>query len=189
MIYGYARVSTVGQAKDGNSLDVQNKMLKEAGATVIYSEAYTGTKKHRPELDKLMAVLKDGDILVVSKLDRMARSAVDGCQLMEQLLDRGITINVLNMGVMNNTPTGKLIRNVFFAFAEFERDMIMQRTQEGKEEKRRTDPSYREGRKRLVVNNFNEYLEKQQKGEMTAHECCEELGISRSTFYNLARVN
>ncbi len=58
-----------------------------------------------------------------------------------------------------------------------------------KREKRRTDPNYREGRKRLVVNNFNEYLEKQQKGEMTAHECCEELGISRSTFYNLARVN
>lgn len=75
MIYGYARVSTKGQAKDGNSLEAQENALRSAGATKIYSDAFTGTKSHRPELDKLMAVMQYGDTLVVTKLDRIARSA------------------------------------------------------------------------------------------------------------------
>lgn len=188
MIYGYGRVSTVGQAKDGNSLDAQKRLLAENGAEKIYLDAYTGAKMHRPELDNLMAVIEGGDTLIVTKLDRIARSAVDGARLIERLIEMGITVNVLNMGVMNNTPTGKLIMNVFFAFAEFERDMIMQRTKEGKEEKRRNDPNYKEGRKKIVIDNFGEYLGKQKKGEITVNECCAELGISRGTFYNLAKV-
>ena len=75
MIYGYARVATKGQAKDGNSLEAQENSLRSAGATVIYADAFTGTKTHRPELDKLMVLLQAGDTLVVTKLDRIARSA------------------------------------------------------------------------------------------------------------------
>lgn len=74
MIYGYARVSTKTQAKDGNSLEAQENALRAAGATEIYADAFTGTKSHRPELDKLLAVMQSDDTLKVTKLDRIART-------------------------------------------------------------------------------------------------------------------
>ena len=148
MVYGYCRVSTQTQAKDGNSLEAQKNLLIENGAEEIYSDAFTGTKAHRPELDKLLAVLQAGDKLVVTKLDRIARSASQGIELVQTLLDKGVTVHVLNMGLLDNTPTGKLIRNIMLAFAEFERDMIIERTQEGKAIARR-QPDFREGRPRL----------------------------------------
>lgn len=145
MIYGYARVSTKGQARDGNGLDVQRSALKAAGAEIVYEEAFTGTKKDRPELTRLLDNLKSGDTLIVTKLDRVARSASQGADLIKGLLDKGVTVRILNMGLLDSTPAGKLIMNVMFAFAEFERDMIVERTQEGKAIAR-TDPAFREGR-------------------------------------------
>ena len=78
MIYGYVRVSTKGHAKDGNSLEAQERTLKDAGETVIYSDAFTGTKTHRSQLDELLSMLTGGDTIVVTKLDRVARSANQG---------------------------------------------------------------------------------------------------------------
>lgn len=128
----YCRVSTLQQARGGNSLEHQEKALKEAGADVIYKEALTGTKSHRPELDKLLSEIQRGDTLIVTKLDRIARSTMQGIELIESLVEKGVIIHVLNIGIMDSTPTGKLIRNIFLAFAEFERDMIVERTREGK---------------------------------------------------------
>ncbi len=145
MIYGYARVSTRGQAKDGNSIEAQVKALTDAGASEIYKEAFTGTTTARTEFEKLMAKLSEGDTLVVTKLDRIARSASEGSKLIQGLLDKGVSVNVLNMGKMDDTPTGKLICTIMFAFAEFERDMIVERTQEGRAVARK-NPGYREGR-------------------------------------------
>ncbi len=145
MIYGYARVSTKGQAKDGNSIEVQEKALTDAGASEIYKEAFTGTTTVRPEFEKLMAKLSEGDTLVVTKLDRIARSVSEGSKLIQGLLDKGVSVNVLNMGKMDDTPTGKLICTIMFAFAEFERDMIVERTQEGRAIARK-NAGYREGR-------------------------------------------
>lgn len=132
MIYGYARVSTKGQAKDGNSLEAQEKALKAAGATEVYKDAFTGTKRERPQLTELLNKVNKGDKIVVTKLDRVARSAAQGMELIDDLLNKGVSVHILNMGELNNTPSGKLIRNIFLAFAEFERDMIVERTQEGK---------------------------------------------------------
>ena len=98
MIYGYARVSTKGQAKDGNSLEAQEKALAAAGATQIYKDAFTGTKKERPELSKLLAVVKKGDKIVVTKLDRIARSAIQGMEMIDDLLSKGVSVHILNMG-------------------------------------------------------------------------------------------
>ena len=145
MIYGYCRVSTKGQAKDGNSLDAQKAAVREAGAEKIYLDAFTGTKAHRPELDKLLSEIQSGDKLIVTKLDRIARSATQGIELVSSLLDKGVTVHILNMGIMDNTPTGKLIRTIMLAFAEFERDMIVERTQEGKAIAKQ-NPDYKEGR-------------------------------------------
>ena len=145
MIYGYARVSTRTQAKDGNSIEGQKKALIDAGATEIYEDAFTGTITDRPQFDHLLSKLESGDTLVVTKLDRIARSAVEGSKLVQSLLERGISVNVLNMGKMDDTPTGKLIYTIMFAFAEFERDMIVERTQEGRAIARK-NKDYREGR-------------------------------------------
>lgn len=145
MKYGYARVSTAQQATK-YGLDVQQDQLRGAGAEVIFSDAYTGTKASRPEWDKLLAAIQPGDELLVCKLDRIARSAVNGIEVIDALMERGVTVNILNMGRMDQTPQGKLIRTIFLGFAEFERDMIVTRTQEGKARARATNPNFTEGR-------------------------------------------
>ena len=185
MIYGYSRVSTKCQAKDGNSLESQEKALKEAGATKIYTDAFTGTKTDRPEFDKLIAEIKAGDTLVVTKLDRFARSMSQGSELVSELIDRGIRVYILNIGILDNTPASKLIRNVFFAFAEFERDMIVERTQEGKSIAKQ-NPDFREGRppkyKKAQVEHALQLL------ETNSYSQVEQLtGISKSTLIRAKR--
>ena len=144
-VYGYARVSTMGQAKDGNSLDAQKAALIAAGATEIYVDTITGTKMNRPEFDRLKALMKGGDTLIVTKLDRFARTVGQASELITELIDRRITVKVLNLGVLDNSSTSVLMRNVLLAFAQFERDMIVERTQEGRAIAR-TKEGYREGR-------------------------------------------
>lgn len=188
MIYGYARVSTKGQAKDGNSLEGQSILLKEAGVNKIFYDSFTGRKMERPEFNKLLSILHEGDKLVVTKLDRFARSAVQGSQMIEELIAKGVTVHVLNIGLMDNTPTGKLIRNIMLSFAEFERDMIVERTQEGKAIAREKGIRV-DGRpkKNVPAETLRNYYILQQKGKMTVNDCCEELNISRSTWYNLTK--
>ncbi|MFL0248383.1 recombinase family protein [Candidatus Clostridium stratigraminis] len=132
MVYGYARVSTRCQAKDGNSLEAQEQQLKENGAMEIYSDSFTGTKIERPNFDRLLNKLQSNDTLIVTKLDRIARSMTQGSELVNELINKGVKVHILNIGIMDITPSSKLIRNIFFSFAEFERDMIVERTQEGK---------------------------------------------------------
>lgn len=184
MIYGYARVSTKGQARDGNSLDAQTAILTEAGAEKIYYDSYTGTTTDRPEFDKLKDILAPGDKLLITKLDRFARTVAQGSSLIESLIEKGVTVHVLNIGIMDNTPTGKLIRNIMLSFAEFERDMIVERTQEGKaiarEKGVRVDGRPEKDIPLLLLQNF---LEKQKDGELTVNQCCSELGIGRTTWY------
>ncbi len=148
MIYGYIRVSTVKQANEGNSLEGQTKLLLENGVPQenIYQDAYTGTKADRPQFNKLLNELKEGDTLVVTKLDRFARSMIEGSKIVNDLIEKGVKVNVLNIGLMDNTPASKLIRNIFFSFAEFERDMIVERTLEGKQIKMEMDADATLGR-------------------------------------------
>ncbi|MGN0362373.1 MAG: recombinase family protein [Bilifractor sp.] len=146
MVYGYARVSTKGQARDGNSLDDQKKKLKEAGAEKIYADVFTGIKMDRLEFDQLRSELQPGDTLTVTKLDRLGRSVSQASQVITDLMDNGVTINVLNLGILSNDSVNTLLRNVLLTFAQFERDMIVERTQEGKAMAKATDPNYKEGR-------------------------------------------
>ena len=180
MIYGYSRVSTKSQAKDGNSLEAQEAALKVAGAQKIYSDAFTGTKSHRPELDKLLEVIQPGDTLIVTKLDRIARSASQGTELIEALLKKDIIVHILNIGIMDSTPTGKLIRNILFSFAEFERDMIVERTQEGKAIAKQ-NPEFTEGRpkkySRQQIKHALDLLENH-----SYRQVCQMTGISKSTL-------
>lgn len=140
MKIGYARVSTVQQ-----DLEAQLQLLKKEDCEKVYKDKFTGTKKVRPEFSKLLNELKEGDTLVVTKLDRFARSTVDGINIIKELFEKGVKVHVLNMGLVEDTPTGRLIFNVMSAFAEFERDMIVERTQEGKAVAKQRD-DFREGR-------------------------------------------
>lgn len=189
MIYGYARVSTKGQARDGNSLEDQESKLREAGCTEIFHDSFTGTKMDRPEFSKLMEKIKSGDTLVITKLDRFARTAADGAKTIQELVARGVNVNVLNMGMANNTAMGKLMVTILLAFAEFERDCIVERTQTGKAVAKANKPGWREGRKEKEIDEerFAELMAMNRNGEKTVNECCKELGISRGTWYN--RVN
>ena len=180
MKYGYARVSTVGQ-----DLEAQIQMLRAEGCEKIYSEKFTGTKKDRPKFQKLLSELNEGDTLVVTKLDRFARSAVDAIEIIRGLFDGGIKVHVLNMGLVENTPTGRLILTIMSGFAEFERDMIVERTKEGKEIAKQRD-DFREGRPKKYTNKQIEHALKllqthsyKQVEEMT--------GISKSTLIRAKR--
>lgn len=181
MIYGYARVSTMGQARDGNSLEAQVNALQQAGAELIFKDIFSGKTEHRPQLDKLLKVIIGGDRLVITKLDRIARSLIKGIQLLETLSERGVVIEVLNMGVIDDTPTGKLIRNIMLSFAEFEHDMIVQRTQEGKAIARQ-NADFKDGRpkkfSRVQLEHALELL------ETHSYKQVERLtGISATTIY------
>lgn len=185
MIYGYARVSSRGQARDGNGLEAQEKMLREAGAEIIFSDVFTGTKTDRPELNKLLQVVKASDQIVVCKLDRIARSATQGFELVEDLLRRGIVVNILNMGKMDDTPTGKLIRHIMFAFSEFERDMIVTRTQEGKAVARQRE-GFHDGRPPKYTSEQIHYA--LQLLETNSYAKVEKItGISRTTLLRAKR--
>jgi len=189
MIYGYARVSTKGQDRYGNSLDGQIEQLRAAGCEEIFHDSYTGTKMDRPQFSALNAKMAAGDRLVVTKLDRFARTTSGGVETIRGLLARGVSVHILNMGLIDNTPTGRLIITVLLAFAEFERDMIVERTSTGKAIAKANDPGWREGRKTVVVNDdtFQKFREKNKKGQATVAECCRALGISRGTWYNRVR--
>lgn len=185
MIYGYARVSTKGQAKEGNGLEAQENLLRESGAEKIYSDAFTGTKAHRPELERLLSEIKENDTLIVTKLDRIARSATQGIELLNSLLDHGVKVHILNMGIMDNTPTGKLIRTVMLAFAKFERDMIVERTQEGKAIAKQSS-DFREGRpKKFSKKQVAHALELLQNH--TYRQVEDLTGISKSTLIRAKR--
>lgn len=177
MIYGYCRVSTRGQASDGNSLDDQTAKIRSVYPdAVIFEEAYSGAKQ-RDVFDRVCGMCHDGDTLVVCKLDRFCRTVKEGLERIDQLTGRGVRIHILNMGVIDNTPMGRMMVTMLLAFAEFERTQIVERTQAGKMVARQ-DPDWREGRPRMDDSEW-----KLLPGE-TVVAACRRLGITRTTWYN-----
>lgn len=138
--YGYARVSTVAQ-----DLKSQIQLLESEGCTQIYKEKFTGTKTDRPVFNEVMALLTEGDTLVVTKLDRLARNTKEGIDVVEALFERGVRVHVLNVGLLENTTMGRFFLTTLLAVAEMERNLIIERTQEGKAIAKQRD-DFREGR-------------------------------------------
>lgn len=190
MIYGYARVSSDKQNNYGTSLQDQVSVLKANGAEIVYSDHYTGTKMSRPEFDKLVGLLRDGDTLIVTKLDRLGRTSEGMIHLIKDLLARNITVKVLNMGTIENTPVGKMIVTFLAGFAEMERDLIMERTMAGRAYKKATDPDYREGRKPKEYDEvlFNELRVRVSNGEITARNAAKMLGVGKTTWYEIIKA-
>lgn len=185
MIYGYVRVSTKGQAKDGNSIEDQTDLiLKNYPTAKIVVESHSGAKE-RPLFGNLISSLNKDDILVVTKLDRFCRTTKEGLIYIDDLMNRGVKIHMLNMGLIENTPMGRLIVTNLLAFAEFERAMIIERTQAGKAIAK-SKPDYKEGRPKKELPLFENFLIKQKEGKISISEACRQLGISRTQWYRLA---
>src|SRR6056297_1968948 len=126
MIIGYARVSTSEQ-----TLNAQLDALRDVGAERIFEEKVTGKSRTRPELQKLLDQLREGDVVVVTKYDRLARSLRDLIDIVEHIRERGAGFRSLAEDIDTTTPTGRLIFHVFGSIAEFERERIVERTKEG----------------------------------------------------------
>ena len=190
MIYGYARVSTAMQQKDGNSLEDQTKLLESYGCQEIITEAFSGKTMARPQFQFLLGKLIEGDTLVVCKLDRFARTAIEGVQTVRELFNRGVRVHILNMGLIENTLTGNLILTVMLAFAEYERGMIVERTQTGKAIAK-ADPAFREGRPPKYSNiQLNHAIDLLKSG-MTYKQVESMTGISKSSLvrYNRKKLS
>ena len=132
MILGYARVST----KDQN-LDGQRDALAAAGAERVFADTITGTARVRPELDRLLAELRPGDVVTVTKYDRMARSLPDLLAIVEVIREKGAGFRSLGEDIDTTTPAGRLVFHVFASIAQFERERIVERTKEGLEAARK----------------------------------------------------
>lgn len=185
MVYGYARVSTRKQARDGNSLKEQEKKILEIYPQAkIIKEAYSGAKERRI-FDKLINTVEKGDTVIVTKLDRFCRTTKEGLEYIDALRDKGVRIHILNMGIIENNPIGNMIITNLLAFAEFERAMIIERTQAGKE-MARDNPNFVEGRPRKFtkeqVKLALELLEKHTYSEVEGMT-----GISKSTLIRRKR--
>ncbi|MEY9867272.1 DNA invertase Pin-like site-specific DNA recombinase [Peribacillus sp. B2I2] len=142
MKYGYARVSTTAQ-----EVLVQTEALKKEGCEVVYEEKFTGTSTDRPKFTLLLHELHEGDTLVVTKLDRLARNTKEGIEVIESLFENGVKVHVLNVGLLEDTNMGRFFLTTLLAVAEMERNLIVERTQEGKALAKQRD-DFREGRPR-----------------------------------------
>lgn len=187
-VYGYARVSTKSQL-DNNSLEQQEQeiLAKYDGANVI-KEQYTGTTTNRPKLKWLLGKLKKDDVLVVTKLDRLARTVPEGVEIIRDLFERGVSIHVLAVGLLENTTMGNFFINTLLAVAEMERNLIVERTQAGKAIAKQ-NPNFREGRPRIhkkaAVEHAIELLEETDatgKRLRTYKQVEEMTGISKATI-------
>jgi DNA invertase Pin-like site-specific DNA recombinase len=132
MILGYARVSTRDQNLDG-----QRDALTAAGAERIFADTITGTARARPELDRLLLELRSGDVVVVTKYDRLARSLKDLLEIVDLIQARGAGFRSLGEDIDTTTPAGRLVFHVFASIAQFERERIVERTREGLEAARK----------------------------------------------------
>lgn len=178
--YGYARVSTL---KQDLAEQIDEIMLKGVSRNNIYSEKITGTKLDRPEWLRLMKKVQPGDEIIVTKLDRLGRSIQVILKEIEQLTAKQVIVTVGNMTFDRSTPAGKLMLNVMASFSEFERDMIVDRMQTARGYKRKTDPTYKEGRKRKLTPEMVKAMKKYYETH-TQVETAKAFGVSPRTIGN-----
>lgn len=184
MNIGYARVSTKDQ-----ELALQVDALKGEGCKTIFKEKVSGAKADRPQLRKMIDQLREGDVIVIWKLDRLGRSLRDLVNLVSEIQEKGAGLKSLTDQINTTTPTGKLTFHLFAALAEFERDIISERTKAGLASARargrtggRPKGLSKEASDKAML---AETLYKQE--EMSINEICSHLNISRATLYKYLR--
>ncbi|KFC18303.1 MULTISPECIES: recombinase family protein [Epilithonimonas] len=185
MKFGYARVST----KDQN-LNLQIEALEKAGCEKIFNEKISGSTKNRPELDKMIAHLRKDDVLFVWRLDRLGRSLKNIIDLVLSLSEKGVVIKGISDGVDTSTSSGRLFLNIMASLAEYERELIKERTNAGLQSARargrtggRPKGYTKETIAKLLIMR-SVYKDKSK----TPEEVYKPLGLTRATFYRYAKI-
>ncbi|MGG3693500.1 recombinase family protein [Heyndrickxia ginsengihumi] len=186
-LVGYARVSTVGQ---DNGLETQKQLLNEAGCRRIFFEKVTGTTtKKRNELKEVMEFVKEGDTLVVTKIDRLARSIIDLNKIVSELIKKGVNVKFLKENIEfkageNNNSLQTLLFNILGSFAQFERDIIVERTGEGRERAKKQGKHM--GRpaqsKKDIEKALKLYHDRETNG-LSVNDIAKMTSVPRSTIY------
>ncbi len=184
MKIGYARVST----KDQN-LDLQKDALLKSGCEMIFMETVSGAKADRVELEKLLGQVRKDDVVVVYKLDRLGRSLKHLLELVAQLNEKKVGLQSINDAIDTTTPQGRLFFNISASFAEFERDLIRERTKAGLEAARargrkggRRQEMTKEAQQKAIL--AETYY---REGKMGVNKIAEEVGVSKMTLYKYLR--
>lgn len=179
-VFGYARVSTEAQ-----NLDRQLDALEKYGVDMIYNEKMSGTKKNRPELTKLLDRITEGDTVVVESLSRLGRSTKDLIELTETFQSKGVNLVSLKESIDTNSPTGKLLFTFMSAIAQFERDVIADRTREGLKSARTRGRTG--GRPRADPEQVKKAVKLYETEQYSIKEIEELTGIKKSTLYRNCR--
>lgn len=180
-IIGYARTSTLDQTY---GLAAQLTELEAAGCEKVFKEQVSSVDRHRSELDRALEYVREGDVFVVTKLDRLARSMPDLIKIRDTLQAKGVTLKVLALGIDTSTPTGKLMMNLLGSIAEFERDIMLERQREGIA-KAKEEGKYK-GRAPTAQRKAEDVKRLKAEGK-TAEQIVDALGISRSSVFRVLR--
>ncbi len=179
MIYGYCRATTPKQIEQGYLEDQKNRIQERYFDSIIYNEK-TLDMNIKPEFEKLMDEIQSGDTLVVTSLDRFAKSIEDACKIVKELREKNVDLHILNIGLIDNSILGNIIYDTFAAISEFDKALLVERIQTGKNKAKKSS-GFREGRPKKysqetideALNMLNSYSYRKVE-EMT--------GISKSTL-------
>ena len=176
MLIGYARVSTQDQ-----NLDLQKEALTKAGCKKIYEDKISGSRAERPGLARIMEMLREGDTLVVWKLDRLGRSVKHLVDITNDLAEQGVHFRSLTDSIDTGTPSGRFFFHVMASLAQMERELTIERTQAGLETARRL--GRRGGRRRLMTESKIESAKKLLTSGVPPRDVAKNLGVSIPTLY------
>ena len=180
-LVGYARTSTTDQ-KAG--LAAQQRDLKAAGCTKVFHEELSSVATKRPQLDVALDYVREGDTLIVTKPDRLARSTLDLLQIAQGLKGRGVTLRILSLDLNTSAPTGKLMLTVLGGIATFERDLMLERQREGIA-KAKAEGKYK-GRAPTARRKAADVVRLKAKG-LTGDAIAAQLGIGRASVFRILR--
>ena len=179
-VFGYSRVSTEQQ-----NLDRQLDALKKYGCDIIFNEKMTGTKKERPELSKMIDRMTEGDTVVIESLSRLGRSTKDLIELTELFQSKGVHLVSLKESIDTSTSTGRLLFTLMSAIAQFERDVIADRTHEGLRSARARGRTG--GRPKVDADAVKKAIKLYNTGQYSVKEIEELTGVKKSTLYRNIR--
>lgn len=177
MIIGYARVSTQDQ-----KLDLQINELEKAGCERVFSESVSGVTRERRELIEAVKILREGDVFVIWKLDRLGRSVRDLVEFANMLNEKGVFLKSISDSIDTSTPSGKFFFHITASFAEFERNLIRERTMAGLKAAR--EKGRLGGRPRAIdAKTFDIAKKMKSSGDFSVAEICRRLNIKKRSFY------
>ena len=175
-VIGYARVSTIGQ-----TLEQQTEVLTARGAGKVFSDVMSGARDDRPGFGECMQYLREGDTLIVWRLDRLGRNMRSIVNTLHELTERGVTVRSLQDGVDTSTSTGRMVAGILMSIAEYERELVRERTLLKLEHARKSDRKF--GRPAKLTSDQAALARRMKSNGETAATICGALGIGRTTLY------